>query len=104
MVTFVVRPAEEDVFLALRVLYYYVVSLCLFILLCLSFVSWFSLLSPFLATMSLVGYFHVRFLLSAFPVCLFCLFSPTVFVPGLFCFGSVYLVTTAGFVADQLIM
>ena len=32
------------------------------------------------------------------------LFSPTVFVPGLFLCKSLYLVTTAGFVADQLIM
>ena len=44
----------------------------LFISLCLSFVSWFSLLSPFLAMMSFAGYFHVRFLPSAFfSVCLF---------------------------------
>ena len=44
------------------------------------------------------------------PFCLFTLFvwfvwfSPTVFVPGLFWFDSVYLVAIAGFVADQLIM
>ena len=40
---------------------------------CLSFVSWFSLLNLFLATMSFAGYFHARFLLSAFfLVCLLC--------------------------------
>ena len=35
---------------------------------------------------------------------LFCfvLFSPTVFVPGLFWCNFLYLVTTAGFVADRL--
>ena len=68
---------------ALRVLY--VVVLCLFHF-CLSFVSWFPLLNPFLATMlSFAGYFHARFLLSAFfPVCLFFCFSPTAFVPSLF--------------------
>ena len=48
----------------------------------------------FIATMSFAGYFLVRSLLSAFP----CL-SP---ISGLIWFGSVYLVTTAGFVADQL--
>ena len=54
-------------FLALRV--FYVVVLCLFCFR-LSFVSWFSLLNPFLATMSFAGYFHARFLLSntLFPV------------------------------------
>ena len=36
-------------------------------------------------------------------VCFFFLF-PTVFVPDLFWFNFLYLVTTAGFVADQLIM
>ena len=46
----------------------------------------------FIATMSFAGYFLVRPFL--FP----CL-SP---IPGLIWFGSVYLVTTAGFVADQL--
>ena len=50
-------------------------------------------MSPFLATMSFAGYFHVRFLLSAF--------FPTVFVPGLIWCNSLYLVTTAGLVADQ---
>ena len=69
----------------------------------------FSLLSPFLATMSFAGYLRVRFLQSAlFPclfVCLFVLLSPTtVFVLGLFWAGFVYLVTTAEFVADQLEM
>ena len=57
-------------FLTLRVLYMAV--LCLFRF-CLSFVSWFSLLNPFLATMSFGGYFDTRFFLYAFfPVCLFC--------------------------------
>ena len=68
----------------------------------------FSLLNPFLAMMSFAGYFHARFLLSAFfAVCLsyFVLFCfPTVFVPDLFWCNFLYLVTTAGFVADQLIM
>ena len=90
-------------FLALRVLY--VVALVYF-----AFVSWFfppeSL--AFLATMCFAGYFlHARFLLSAFfPVCLsyFALFFPTVFVPDLFWCNFLYLVTTAGFVADQLIL
>ena len=54
--------------------------------------------------MSFAGYFHVRFVLSTFlPVC-FDLFSPTVLVPGLFWCNSIYLVTTAGFVADPRIM
>ena len=65
---------------------------------CLSFVFWVSLLSPFLVT--------IRRLLSrplsyvSFPG-LF-VFSPYLFDPGLVWWGSVYLVTTAGFVADQL--
>ena len=59
----------------------------------------FPLLNPFLAMMSSVGYFHARFLLSAFFP-----FFPTVFVPDLFWCNFLYLVTTAGFVADQLIM
>ena len=62
----------------------------------------------FLAMMSFAGYFHARFLRSAFfPVCLSCfflLFFPTVFVPDLFWCNFLYLVTTAGFVADQLII
>ena len=77
-------------FLALRILY--VVALVCFV-----FVPWF-FLNPFLAMMSSAGYSHARFLLSAF-------FSfPTVFVPNLFWCNFLYLVTTAGFVADQLIM
>ena len=44
--------------------------------------------------MSFAGYFLVRSLLSAFPA-----LSP---IPSLIWFGSVYLVTTAGFVADQI--
>ena len=49
----------------------------------------------FIATMSFAGYFRVL---------LFYLLSLCISerVPGLICFGSVYLVTTAGFVADQL--
>ena len=46
-----------------------------------------------------------RILLSAFfPVCLsyFILFFPTLFVPDVFWWNFLYLVTTAGFVADQL--
>ena len=57
------------------------------------------LLCPFLATMSFAGYFLI--------VVAFCLLSLLFFserVPGLIWFGSVYLVTAAGFVADQLIM
>ena len=68
----------------------------------------FSLLNPFLAMVFFAGYFHARFLLSSFfPICLsyFVLFCfPTVFVPDLFWCNLLYLVTTAGFVADQLIM
>ena len=56
------------------------------------------LMDPFLAMMSSAGYSDARFLLSAF----FSLF-PTVFVPDLFWCYFLYLVTTSGFVADQLI-
>ena len=59
----------------------------------------FSLLNLFLAMMSTAGYFHARSLLSAFFS-----FFPTLFVPVLFWCSFLYLVTTAGFVADQLIM
>ena len=45
--------------------------------------------------MSFAGYFPARFLLSAFP------FFLSGYVQGLVWFGSVYLVTTARFVADQ---
>ena len=86
--------------LALRVLY--VVALVYFAI----FLR-FSLLNPFTAMMSFAGYFHARFLLSAFfPVCLsyFVLFFPTVFVPDLVWRNFLCLVTTAGFVADQLII
>ena len=55
----------------------------------------FPLLNPFLAMMSSAGYFHARFLFFSFP---------TVFVPNLFWCNFLYLVTTAGFVTDQLIM
>ena len=64
----------------------------------------FSILNPFLAKMSFAGYFHARFLLSAFfPVCLsyFVLFFPIMFVPDLFWCNFLYLVNTAGFIADQ---
>ena len=75
------------------------VDFCLFVLLL--FVVCFLVFSasPFLATMSFPGYFHVQFLLSAF---LFFFFSLIVFVSGLFSFSSVNRVTAAGFVADQL--
>ena len=84
-------------FLALRVLY--VVVLCLFRFCFLAF-----------PPESLPGddvlcrlRSRPRFcLLSSLSVCFF-LFSPTVFVPGLWC-NFLYLVTTADFVADQLIM
>ena len=79
-------------FLALRILY--VVALVCFVLFLV-----FPLLNPFPAMMSSAGYFHARFLLSAF-----FFFFPTVFVPDLFWCNFLYLVTTAGFVADQLIM
>ena len=78
----------------LRILY--VVALVCFV-----FVPcFFPLLNRFLAMMSSAGYFHARFLLSAFILFYF----PTVFVPNLFWRNFLYLVTTAGFVADQLIM
>ena len=69
-----------------------------------AFVSGFSLLNPFLAMMSFAGYFHARFLLSAFfLVSVFSFFSfPIVFVPDFFLCNFLYLVSTAGFVADQL--
>ena len=50
-------------FLALRVLY--VIILCLLPFVCLLFLG-FLFWVPFMATMSFAGYFHVRFLLSAF--------------------------------------
>ena len=37
-------------------------------------------------------------------VCILLFYFPTVFVPNLFSCNFLYLVTTAGFVADQLIM
>ena len=49
----------------------------------------------FIATISFAGYLLVRSLLSAFPA-----LSP---ISGLIWFGSVYLVTTAGFVADSVL-
>ena len=74
-----------------------VVLLCVFVFV---FVFFLSLLCPFLscmATMSFAGYFLVRCLLSAFRA-----FLRTCSQDGLIWFGSFYLVTTAGFVADQL--
>ena len=80
-------------FLALSILYE--VALVCFVFCSLVF----PLLIPFLVMMSSAGYFHARFLLSAFFS-----FYPTVSVPDLFWCNFLYLVTTAGFVADQLIM
>ena len=82
-------------FLALHISYIYVVALACFVFCSLVF----PLLNPFLAMMSSAGYFHARFLLSAF-----FFFFPTMFVPDLFWCNLLYLVTTAGFVADQLII
>ena len=88
-------------FLALRVLD--VVVLVYF-----AFVSWFLPPESLLGDDVLCSYFYARFLLSSFfPVYLsyFVLFCfPTVFVPDFFWCNFLYLVTTAGFVADQLIM
>ena len=100
------RTAYMVAFLALALRVLYVAVLCLFRF-CLSFVSWFSLLNPFVVAMSFAGSFHARLLLSFFfPVCLSysVSFFPTVFVPDLFWCNFLYLVTTAGFAADQLIM
>ena len=55
-------------FVALRVLYVVVLRFFRFRLSC---VSLFSLLNPFLAAMSFAGYFHARFLLSAFSLFFF---------------------------------
>ena len=66
------------------------------------FICVLSLMCPFLPTMFFAGYFLVvRVLLSAFPVYFF---SPNEHIRDLIWFGSVYLVVTAKFVADQLIM
>ena len=84
---------------------YYVVVFCLFFCFCfcLSFCFLFiyfyftSPLCPFLAMMSFAGYFLVRFILSTFFLGflhLTCLWFDLV--------DSAYLMTTAGFVADQL--
>ena len=91
-------------FLALRILY--VVALVCFVFVpCFfwGFFCFFSLLNPSLTKMSSAGYCHARFLLSAFFSFLFFSF-PTVFAPNLFWCNFLYLVTTTGFVADQLIM
>ena len=58
-----------------------------------------SLLCPFLAKMSLAGFFPARFILPAFPA----FFLRICYVPGLVWFGPVYLVTTVGFVGDRSI-
>ena len=80
-------------FVALRILY--VVALVCFVFCSLVL----PLLNPFLAMMSSAGYCHARFF-----CLLFFSFFPTVSVPDLFWCNFLYLVTTAGFVADQLIM
>ena len=61
----------------------------------------FPFLNPFLVMMSSAGYFHARFLLSAFFFFLF--FSDRVRPRFVLC-NFLYLLTTAGFVADHLIM
>ena len=107
-------------FLALRILYVVALVCFLFFVPCFFFVFCFfcplffsfflfflfflfPLLNPSLAKMSSAGYFHARFLLSALFSFLFFSF-PTVFAPNLFWCNFLYLVTTAGFVTDQLIM
>ena len=77
----------------------------LFISLCLSFISWFSLLNPFLATMSLQATFtSASFcLLFSLFVCFVLFFSDRVRSRFVLC-NFLYLVTTAGFIAGQLIM
>ena len=77
-------------FLALRILY--VVAPVCFVFCSLVF----PLLNPFLAMMSSAGYFHARLLLPAF----FSFFRPCS-SPICFWCNFLYLVTTAGFVADQ---
>ena len=81
-------------FLALRI--FYVVALVCFV-----FVPWF-----FSPPESLPGDDVLcRLLPRPLPSVCFLFFSfPTVFVPNLFWCNLLYLVTTAGFVADQLIM
>ena len=55
--------------------------------------------------MSFPGYFQVRFFLSAlFAICLFCFVFSDRVRSRLFWCNSLYLVITAGFVADPLIM
>ena len=107
MVAFLAWPADEDVFLALRALVLHVLVISLFALICFLFLgSLFRVPSwrrcPLQATVS--TFTSASFCLLSLFVCFvwFCLvlFSPTVLVPGLFRFGSVYLMTTAEFVAD----
>ena len=73
------------------------VAFCLFLLfvLCLCFLFLVDLFSFFVSSVPFAGYFLVRCLLSAFPA-----FLRTYSRFDLF--GPVYLVTTTGFVADQL--
>ena len=97
---------DEDVFIVVRVLcgcllfassvFALFVFCSLLIFFFLHFLHFLHFLRPFLATMFVVGYFLVRFLLPAFSACF--IFSKC--VTGLVWFGSVYLVTTAGFVAE----
>ena len=82
---------------------YHVVVFCLSLLFILLFVFLFlvyflffvSLLCPSLATMSLLATFLPVFF------CLLSIFLKSGYVPGSVWFGSIYLVTTARFVADQ---
>ena len=88
-------------FLALRISYVVALVCFVFVPCFFFFFFFFPLLNPSLAKMSSAGYCHARFLLSAS----FLFFSfPTVFAPNLFWYNFLYLVTTTGFVADQLIM
>ena len=80
MTAFLLKHADDDV---LRFVF-------LFLGICLPF------LCPFLATMSLDGYFLVLFIQSDFPV----FFTDRVF--ALVWFDSVYLVNTAGIVMERL--
>ena len=70
MISFLARPSEEDIFLAPRVLY--VVVFCLFVLLMLISVFLFFPSEFFPGDDVLGRLLHVRFLSSAYSVCLFC--------------------------------
>ena len=82
-------------FLALRILY--VVALVCFVFVPWCFPSWIPpwRWCPLQATSTPASFCLLSFLFFSFP---------TVFVPNLFWCNFLYLVTTAGFVADQLIM